>query len=240
MSLPCVILAGGLGTRMKPYTESMPKALIPVRGKPFLEHQIRWLEGQGVRDILLCIAHQGEQIRDFIRSRGPWKAQIRFSDEGPTLLGTAGALRAALDQGLLPREFFLQYGDSYLPIEYAPVETAYRESGLPALMTVQRNEGRWDRSNARYANGRVILYDKTYATAPESTFDFIDYGLSILRSAVLTEHAPSGQKVDLAAVFHSLSTGGQLAGYEIMTRFYEVGTPQGLKDLENYLITNPT
>jgi NDP-sugar pyrophosphorylase family protein len=231
--MQCVILAGGLGTRMRPLTDIRPKTLLPVAGRPFAWHQMRWLAEQGVDDVVYCIGHQGEQIREYWAIEAPPVRSLRYVDEGNELRGTGGALRLALETRVLDESFFVLYGDSLLPIEFGPVWSAFEASGSPALMTVLKNEGRWDRSNVIYAKGRVELYAKNGDPSMQAQMQFIDYGLSVLRRSVIADiEEPI---FDLSAVFHRLSKQGQLAGYEVMERFYEIGSPEGLRDLEKYL-----
>jgi len=231
--MQCVILAGGLGTRMRPLTDVVPKTLLPVAGRPFAWHQMQWLAAQGIDDVVYCIAHQGEQIRQYWASAPPPVRSLRYVDEGTELRGTGGALRLAFDEGVLDESFFVLYGDSFLPVEFAPVWNAFGASGSPALMTVLKNEGRWDRSNVIYDGGRVSLYSKTADAPTQARMQYIDYGLSVLHRDVIAGIAET--VFDLAAVFHRLSLAGRLAGYEVTERFYEIGSPEGLRDLEQYL-----
>ena len=231
--MQCVILAGGLGTRMRPLTDVCPKTLLPVAGRPFAWHQVHWLAAQGIDDVVYCIAHQGEQIRDYWASEPPPVRSLRYVDEGTQLRGTGGALRLALGERVLDDSFFVLYGDSFLPVEFAPVWSAFEASGNPALMTVLKNEGRWDRSNVIYTEGRVSLYAKNADPPTQARMQYIDYGLSVLRRDLIAGIADT--VFDLSAVFHRLSLEGQLAGYEVMERFYEIGSPEGLRDLEKYL-----
>jgi NDP-sugar pyrophosphorylase family protein len=226
--MQCIILAGGLGTRMLPLTETCPKTLLPVNGRPFAYHQLHWLAGQGVTEVVYCIGHQGDRIRHYWETEPSPIRSVKFVDEGEQLRGTGGAVRLAAEQGVLDESFLLIYGDSFLPVEYQPVWDAFKLSATPALMTVLRNEGRWDRSNVVYENGRIVLYDKR----PNDAMRYIDYGLSACRRA-LFEDTP--EVFDLATLFHELSVRGQLAGYEVNHRFYEIGSPAGLHDLELYL-----
>jgi len=229
--MQCLILAGGLGTRMRPLTETCPKTLLPAGGRPFAYHQLHWLAAQGITDIVYSIGHHGDMIRRYWSEEPAPIPSIRYVDEGEQLRGTAGALRLARDQGALEENFFVIYGDSFLPVEFAPIWRAFQSSGQPALMTVLRNEGRWDRSNAIFQSGHVLLYDKTAAPG----MHYIDYGLSCLRRDVLDESTHS----DLAVLFHKLSLRGHLAGYEVHERFYEIGSPAGLHDFEQYLAAQP-
>jgi NDP-sugar pyrophosphorylase family protein len=223
----CVILAGGLGTRMRPLTDACPKTLLPVRGHPFAYHQLHWLAGQGITEVVYSIGHQGDLIRRFW-DQEPWPVfRIRYVDEGQRLRGTAGALRLAHEQGVLDERFFVIYGDSFLPVEFGPIWRAFQASGQPALMTVLRNQGRWDRSNVIYQPGRVMLYDKAAALGMQ----YIDYGLSCFRRDLFDDPGPS----DLAVLFRELSISGRLAGFEVHQRFYEIGSPAGLRDFEQYL-----
>jgi NDP-sugar pyrophosphorylase family protein len=225
--MQCVILAGGLGTRMRPLTETCPKTLLPVRGRPFAWHQLRWLAAQGISDVVYCIGHQGDRIRRYWAEQPSPVPSIRFVDEGEQLRGTAGAVRLALEEGVLDDNFFVVYGDSFLPVDFGPVWRAFQASSQPALMAVLRNEGRWDRSNVIYQPGRVMLYDKSAAPGMQ----FIDYGLSCLRRSLFDAPTPA----DLATLFHELSLQGRLAGFEVHQRFYEIGSPEGLRDFEQYL-----
>jgi NDP-sugar pyrophosphorylase family protein len=226
--MQCVILAGGLGTRMRPLTDTCPKTLLPVRGRPFAWHQLQWLASQGVDEVVYCIGHQGEMIRRYWDSQASPVRSIRYVDEGEQLRGTGGALRLARQQEALDESFLVIYGDSFLPVEFAPVWKVFKTSGMPALMTVLRNEGRWDRSNVIYENGRLILYDKQ--TDPR--MQHIDYGLSAYRRELFDQKP---EVFDLAMLLHELSLQGRLAGFEVSERFYEIGSPQGLADLEHYL-----
>jgi NDP-sugar pyrophosphorylase family protein len=233
MPLQCVLLAGGLGTRMRPFTQTRPKALIPVLGRPFAEWQLRQLAAQGIERVLYSIGHGGEMLSEYVGDGSRFGLTVRWISEGNALRGTAGALRLALERDALDEVFFVLYGDSYLPVEMSRVAAAWETSGLPALMTVLRNEGRWDRSNAIYADKRVVLYDK--AGPPQSEMQWIDYGLSVITRTVIRERVPPDAVADLADLFNALSLAGQLAGYEAEERFYEAGSPQGLRDLETYL-----
>ena len=203
--------------------------MLPARGRPFAWHQLQWLASQGITEVVYSIGHYGDMIWRYWAEEPPPIASIRYVDEGEQLRGTAGALLLARDEGVLDESFFVIYGDSFLPVEFGPIWRSFQSSGQPALMTVLRNEGRWDRSNVIYQPGRVILYDK--AAAPG--MQYIDYGLSCFRRDVLDEVTAT----DLSVLFHDLCVGGRLAAYEVHERFYEIGSPSGLRDFEHYLAT---
>src|SRR5271168_1696171 len=177
---PLALLAGGLARRMRPLTEYIPKSLLRVDGEPFLAHQLHLLVEQGNKDIVICCGHLGEQVEAFAGNGSRFGCRLRYSYDGDALLGTGGALRRALP--LLGESFFVMYGDSYLDIAYAPVQAAYRQSGLPALMTVFRNEGRWDTSNVEFDGTHVVRHDKRHRT---EDMKFIDYGLGVVSSDIL-------------------------------------------------------
>jgi histidinol-phosphate phosphatase family protein len=227
--LSVVILAGGLATRLRPLTETIPKALIEINGQPFLAHQLSLLRQHGVTRVVLCVGYLGEQIRDFAGDGRQFGLEIEYSFDGPRLLGTGGAIRRALP--LLESGFFVLYGDSYLPCDYRDVERTFLQAGTLGLMTVFRNNGRWDASNVAFSEGRIERYDKQ-SHAPE--MEFIDYGLGAFRSSVF-ESLIEDQVHDLARVYQDLLRTGELAGYEVRERFYEIGSRAGIQELEEYL-----
>lgn len=233
--MDCVLLAGGLGTRMRPLTARMPKNLLPVLGEPFAAHQLDLLAGEGVRRVIYCIGHMGEAVRDYVGDGSRWGLSVAYADEGEELQGTAGALRVAHQAGLLPDEFLVLYGDSYLPSNYRDVWNAFQQSGAPALMTVFRNEGRWETSNVLYQPGEAMVYDKRRTGPRAAEMRHVDYGLSVLKRSVIEDYVPPTGKADLADVFERLSREGRLAAYEVAQRFYEIGSPAGLADLEDFL-----
>ncbi|HXN61027.1 MAG TPA: sugar phosphate nucleotidyltransferase [Acidimicrobiales bacterium] len=226
-----VILAGGLGTRMRAYAPEIPKCLIPVAGRPFAELQLSWLSAQGASQVLYSIGYLGDQIRSFIGDGSRWNLQVRYVDEGLDLRGTAGALRLALDLDLLEDRFLVLYGDSYLTVDLSQVDTAHRQGRFPALMTVFRNDGRWEESNAAFDGARVTRYEK-HAADPSPDMRFVDYGLSALSTRLIEQQIPPDTASDLAALFGELSLQGRLGGFEVHQRFYEIGSPEGLRDLE--------
>jgi NDP-sugar pyrophosphorylase family protein len=226
--IPVVILAGGLATRLRPITEKIPKSLVPVAGEPFLAHQLKLLHARGIRRAVLCIGHLGEMIqRDFGDEK--FGVKLDYSFDGEKLLGTGGALKRALPK--LGEEFFVLYGDSYLPIDYAPITEFFHRSGKLGLMTVYRNEGKYDTSNVVFADGEIKIYDKKNRP-PEMRH--IDYGLSLFKARAF-ENFPDNALFDLADVMQKLVRENQLAGYEAPERFYEMGSPAGLTELENLL-----
>ena len=228
--LPVAILAGGLATRLHPVTQTIPKALIEIAGKPFIEHQLEYLKLQGVSFVVLCIGYLGEMIQELVGNGSRWGLQVSYSPDGPVLLGTGGALKQALP--LLGEQFFILYGDSYLPIDFAKVQAAFTESGQLGLMTVLKNQNQWDQSNVQYEQGQLVEYNKS-VISPQ--MHYIDYGLGVLQAKALDGY-PAGQSFDLSQVYNQLSLQKQLAGYEVFERFYEIGSHQGIADTQTYLL----
>lgn len=215
------------------------KVLIEVAGRPFAEHQLSWLAGQGVRRVVYCIGHLGGQVRDFVGNGGRWGLAAAYVDEGERLLGTGGAIRLALDEGTLDDGFLVIYGDSYLNLDVGALWAASGQGRVP-VMSVLRNEGRWDSSNAAFKDGMVSRFEKGLNDPAAVGLDYIDYGMSVLTRDVIETHIPSGEAYDLADLCGRLAGAGALRGYEASERFYEIGSPQGLADLEAYLGRSPS
>jgi NDP-sugar pyrophosphorylase family protein len=227
---PIVILAGGLATRMRPATEKQPKSLLAVSGVPFILWQLDLLRRKGITDVILCLGYLGEQIEAYLgRCDDFQNLNIRYSYDGETPLGTGGALKKAIKD--LDTPFFVLYGDSYLDIEYMAVQETFLNTDSSALMTVYRNNGLFDKSNVQYADGKIIRYDKRN---PTKAMRYIDYGLGILNRDLLAVSGFSGT-FDLSDVYTQLSERGALSGYEVYKRFYEIGSFEGMADLEKYL-----
>jgi NDP-sugar pyrophosphorylase family protein len=223
---PVCILAGGLGTRLGAAVADTPKPILPVAGEPFLRHPLRLLARHGATRAVLCVGYLGERIEAALGAE-QFGIELLYAYDPPDLAGTAGAIRPVLD--LLGERFLVLYGDTYLRINYSAVDRAQTASGRPALMTVLRNEGQWDASNALYRDGEVVAYDKV---APTPEMRWIDYGLGVLTPEALAV-APDDD--DLAGVYRELARRGQLAGYEATERFYEIGTPAALAEADAFL-----
>jgi NDP-sugar pyrophosphorylase family protein len=197
-----------------------------VAGKPFICRQVEYLRRQGIDQVVICSGYLGEQIADLLGDGGTFGLQVRYSSDWPALLGTGGAVRRALP--LLGEFFFVLYGDSYVPCDFAAVQRAFQESAQPALLTVLRNENRWDRSNVLFEGGRVVEYNKR---SPRPGMKHIDYGLAVL-SAPAFRSKREAEAFDLGDVYVELSRTGCLAGLEVEERFYEIGSHSGLEAAE--------
>lgn len=230
MSLfPVVILAGGLATRLRPLTETIPKSLVEINNEPFVAHQLRQLKKQGVRHVVMCLGYLGEMVQDYVGDGSQYGLSVSYSFDGPKLLGTAGAIKQALPQ--LDEAFFVLYGDSYLPCDYAAVQETFVQRKKLALMTVFKNEGQWDKSNVEFSDGQLLVYDKRIQT-PE--MHYIDYGLGILNQSAL-RRIPTNEAYDLALLYQNLLAEQELAAHEVFERFYEVGSFAGINELGYHL-----
>jgi choline kinase/putative flippase GtrA len=226
--LPTIcILAGGLGTRLGERVEQLPKPLLEVAGQPFLWHQLRLLASCGAGKVVLCVGYLGETIRQQIGSE-LFGLQIVYSFDSDQLDGTLGAIRRA--RGMLGERFLVLYGDTYLRVDYAAAVAAWQASQLPALMCVLRNDGRWEASNALFAEGHVLAYDKR---EPLADMRWIDYGLGGLEQAAL-DVVPA-ETSDVCDLYHKLASERQLCGFEANERFYEIGTPEALAETDAFL-----
>jgi len=224
-SIPAIaLLAGGLAERLRPLTEKTPKSLIAIAGEPFIAHQLRLVRAQGVHQVVICAGYLWEQLRDFVADGSAFGLNVVYSLDGDKKLGTGGALKKALP--LLGGEFLVMYGDSYLPTPFQPVIRHFRQSGKEALMTVFRNQGKWDTSNVVFEGGEIRVYDKQKKTPDMS---FIDYGLGLFRAESFAPY-PENATLDLADVYQDVLTRGQLAGFEVKERFYEIGSRQGIAE----------
>lgn len=227
--LTTAILAGGLATRLRPLTETIPKALIDINGEPFVYHQLRLLRAQGIQHVVMCCGFLGEMIVAAVGDGSQFGLEVRYAFDGKILLGTAGALKRALP--LLGESFFVLYGDSYLPCDFMSVQQGFLARQCQAVMTVFHNQGQWDGSNVEYRDSQLIAYDKRQ---PTERMHYIDYGLGVFHRTAF-DQVVENQPHDLADLYVSLLTQGQLAGVEVYQRFYEIGSHAGIAELGHYL-----
>jgi len=228
--LTTAILAGGLATRLHPVTEDIPKSLVEIAGRPFVEYQVELLRRNGLTKLVFCVGYLGDKLEEFLGDGRRFGANIRYSYDGPFLLGTGGALCKALP--LLGDNFFVLYGDSYLECDYTAVEKAFLTTGSLGLMTVMQNEGKWDQSNVTFQNNKIVRYDKQ---SPSQDMRYIDYGLGILKATALASY-PLNVNFDLETIYKNLVLQCQLAAFEVTQRFYEIGSLQGIQELEKHLL----
>lgn len=226
------ILAGGIATRLRPITEKIPKALVDINGEPFIAHQLRLLHSQGIRRVVICAWYRGDMIQEFVEDGSRFGLRVEYSLDGPTPLGTGGAIKKAFP--LLDDPFFVLYGDSYLKCDYAAVQDYFVNCSKASLMTLFRNLGKWDTSNVEFSEGQILAYEKKNRTP---AMQYIDYGLGMFYKRIW-DTFPGDQAFDLAEVYNHALAHGQLAGYEIPDRFYEIGSFAGLEELRRLLSTS--
>ena len=224
---PICILAGGLGTRLGAKVRDVPKPLLEVAGEPFLVHQLRLLASHGADRVVLCVGYLGEQIERRIGGER-FGVRILYSYDGSAATGTLGAIRKALPR--LGCRFLVLYGDTYLRIDYRAAAEGWERSGMPAMMAVLHNKGRWEISNACFNGRRVTAYDKR---RPTGDMKWIDYGLGGLDATALDQ--VSHEVTDLADLYHQLALRGAVFGFAATERFYEIGTPGSLAETGRFL-----
>lgn len=222
-----LILAGGLGTRMRPFTLHNPKSLIPVNGRPFLDIQLQLLAANGVSSVVLSTGYLGHKIEDYLEAHGSYGIDVSVSHEKEQL-GTGGSIINSLH--LLPEEFFLMYGDSYLLQPIAPVHAAFKKSGKLSMMTVLKQEGGTSENNCEIKGGMVVRYQKGQ---PKGTFSHMDYGLLFFRKSAFSRYGVKSFSTDV--IFQDLIAGRQLAAFETAKPYYEVGSKEGLRNFTRYI-----
>ena len=227
--LPVVILAGGLATRLYPATLEIPKSLIEINGRPFIHHQLVLLKEKGVTQVILCIGHFGEMIEMYVGDGSRFGLEVIYSYDGDVLLGTGGAVKKATLA--LQCAFIIQYGDSYLDIDFENVVQRYYAEKLPVLMTIYRNRNAFDTSNILLKEGRLLKYNKKDR---DPAMEYIDYGLIVARNEIFNAY-PQDEPFDLSCILSQSVDDGQVSSYEVEQRFYEIGSVQGIKETGDYI-----
>jgi NDP-sugar pyrophosphorylase family protein len=227
---PVAVLAGGLGTRMAKRTgPRLPKALLEVAGRPFIDFKLAQLAQEGATRVVMLLGHGAEAIAEHVGDGAAYGIDIEMLPDGDVLLGTGGAVRRALP--LLGDVFWVTYGDTFLRVPMARVEEVFRGGGRQGLMTVFKNADAWDASNVAVRDGLVAEYRKG---APPGTYEHIDYGMSILSAPALAPFQ-EGTAFDLTAVLQALIAARELASFEVAERFYEIGSETGFQETDGYL-----
>jgi N-acetyl-alpha-D-muramate 1-phosphate uridylyltransferase len=230
--MQAVILAGGLGTRLRPITSSVPKAMVQVGGKPFLEHEIELLKENGVEDLVLCVGHLGDAVEDYFGDGSRWGVRVRYSRDGPVLLGPAGALKLA--EPLLEGQFFVTYGDAYLRLDYRSLMEGFETSGKLGMMAVYKNRNRFGRSDLAIEGGKVVRYEKSGSGGME----WVNFGVTALKRMALSL-IPPGRECGEEEFYGELIRRGELLAFPVRKRFYEIGRPSSLAEFERFLKSHP-
>jgi N-acetyl-alpha-D-muramate 1-phosphate uridylyltransferase len=223
------ILAGGLATRLRPMTDSIPKSLIEIEGKPFIEYQLDILRQQGLYDVVLCVGYLGEKIEARVGDGNRLGIEVKYSHETDQLLGTAGALKKA--ESLLKEQFFVMYGDSYLFLDLASISAYLNRFDKLGIMTVYKNKDQFDRSNIMINGNLVQVYDKKHRL---QGMDYIDYGAILLKRKCL-DLVPDDRPFSLEELLTPLVRERQILAYKVKQRFYEIGSLNGITEFTNYI-----
>jgi NDP-sugar pyrophosphorylase family protein len=226
-----VVLAGGLATRLGALTHNLPKSMVKINGKPFLEHQLEMFKRSGFNRVLICLGHLGEQIESYFSDGSRFDIDIRYSCEDKPL-GTAGALKNAAT--LLDDKFFTIYGDSYINPDFEDIWNVFQSKNKQGLMTVYKNNNLYDSSNTVISGDRVTRYDKRNKTPDMAC---IEYGVNLFHRDILAR-IPKNCFYELGDVFISLIADNELLAYEVKERFYEIGSLSGLQDFIFYTGAN--
>jgi len=227
-----VVLMGGLGTRLKEFTKECPKPLVEVNNRPFFDYSLDLLMKAGFRKYLFLIGYKADMIEEYYGNGSDKGISIQYCYDGEKLLGTGGAVRRAYDY--LEDDFLLMYGDSFMDIDYEETVYRYYEGKLHrrrALMTVLHNNNMFDKSNVVMKEGKIALYDKHNPT-PE--MNYIDYGVCMYEKSLFAEYEPE-YKFDIAEIQNRLSLSGEITAHEVTKRFYEIGSPESLKEFTEYI-----
>jgi NDP-sugar pyrophosphorylase family protein len=232
MTLPLAILAGGLATRLLPITNDIPKSMIKIKGRPFIDWQLELVANSGIKKVVLCVSHRSEMIKNHVGNGSNYNLEVLYSHDGARQMGTGGAIIEALP--MLGSEFMVMYGDSYLAIDYEKISSVFLALNIPGLLTVFRNENRYDKSNILFDGDLIQEYSKNN---PKPNYHYIDYGLSCFKASVFNSNL-SQDPIDLADFYTQLSVQGRLGGYEVKNRFYEIGSVEGIKDFSYFIERN--
>ncbi|MDA4130106.1 MAG: sugar phosphate nucleotidyltransferase [Thaumarchaeota archaeon] len=228
--MQAVIFAGGLGTRLRPLTDSVPKPMVPVNGKPFLEHELQLLCQSGIREFVLCVGYLGKVIQEYFGDGGKFGVRLEYSFDGDQPLGVAGALKRAAP--LLQDTFFATYGDSYLRADYSVIMEEFRRTQKLGMMLVYENHNAYGRSDLAVKDGLVTKYNKRNQT-PDMVW--INYGVSFLRKVAL-DIIPVDHKCYEEEFYGELIKRKELLAKVVQTRFFEIGTLSALKEFEEFLV----
>lgn len=225
---PVLILAGGLGTRIRDHFPETPKYLVPINGEPFALHQLRLLKKMGFNEIILCVGHKKEPIQKLISDGKQLGLNIRYSEDDENSAGTGGAIKKAAQ--LVSSPFCVIYGDSYLEFDFQPVYKAFLASKKKALMTVFHNKNELGKSNVGIKDGKIIKFDKENQS---SDMEYIDFGFSLFSADAF--HELKDTSFDLSKIIKILISKNELENYIVNYRFYEVGSINGIDELGKHL-----
>jgi NDP-sugar pyrophosphorylase family protein len=219
-----IILSGGKGLRVSKLTKKTPKCLIDINGKPFLYHQLKYLQKYRIKNVILSVGYLSNKINAYVDKEIDF-LNIKIVNDGNKLLGTGGAIMKSLD--LLKEKFFVIYGDSYLNFNLNKLKSKSKFSS----MAIFKNDNKYDLSNVDIKKSRFIFYNKTKT---KNDCNYIDYGVSYLNKSIF-KNEKRYKKFDLSLTLNKASKKNQLKGLIVKKRFYEIGSYDGIKQLKNFL-----
>jgi len=230
--MQAVILAGGLGTRLRPITHTIPKPMIEAGSRPFLHHMIELMRDNGIIDIILLVGHLYEQIEKYFGQGQRYSVNIDYSIE-EKLLGTGGAVINAREK--LQSEFMVLNGDTYLPIDYRRLIRRWQEvrDNSDAIVVLYDNHHPLGPPNVAARKDRITAYNKTDSAGMQ----YIDAGVQIFKRNVFDRFSVKKVISLENEIFPELIDRDRLAAYITETPFYDMGTPEKLKIFERYLET---
>ncbi len=232
-----VILAGGLGTRMRPVTETIPKPMISVAGEPFLQHQLQLLRRCGIDRSLLLVAYLGERIEEYFGDGAKFRLNISYSYE-PTPLGTGGALKNAEEK--LQSTFVLLNGDTFLAIDYSALFLKFAMLRCQALIVAyKKSTGALSGLPVDHVANNLLVNDdgrvKAYRKLDPEGLTHVNAGAIVLSKEIL-KMLPTGQRYSLEEeIYPRLIANGEMYAWVTTEPFYDMGSPAGLAALEEKL-----
>lgn len=234
--VPFLVLVGGMGSRLGNAAADRAKCMVDVGGEPFVSHMLKLLKEKGAQKVVLLTGHKGEQVREFVKDGKAFDLEVTYSDDGQSALGTGGAVKKAASE--LSGTVAVMYGDSYLDIPMSSILQRFEKCAQSGLMTVIQNHDAVSKqkSNVEYDAKRTLI--KAYSKKnPTDVMTYIDYGLSFFDADVLKKFSQDGE-FDLGEIFTKQAEAGQLAGYEVQRRFYDINTPESLIETRASLSRN--
>lgn len=223
-NISVAILAGGLGSRLKTLTKKKPKSLIKIDGEPFIIKQLKILQAQGFKKVVICLGHLSEQVKKEIRSYN-FDMNILFSFDGKDLLGTGGAIKKAFKK--LSNPFVVIYGDVYFNLNFKKILYLFENFFFnDSLMIVHRNRRNYEKSNIQLLKKNKILYDKFNTN---KKMKYIDHGISVFNKKSFKK---TKKKFDLSELQSKLSYKRKLYGYITKKQSYEIGSLKGIQNLK--------
>jgi NDP-sugar pyrophosphorylase family protein len=227
MSLQVVILAGGMATRLGDRTKNIPKSLIEVNGKKFIDYQLSQLASFEFTNVVICTGHLGHLIEEYVQDGEKWNIKVQYSRESKELLGTGGAIKNALP--LLDEKFAVLYGDSYLTENLGLISNL--QSHNPCIMTIYENVNGTDRSNVFFESPEKWSYSKSKKIFEAN---YIDYGFMILDRNFFGQYE-SRSKFDLSEFLEFCCKNGLIEPLIVNSGYFEIGSEEGISSFTTYL-----